>query len=190
MSRDELTALAAREVAEALPAARGAGSLRATVVREKQATFSLAPGQPAAALHAHARRQASISPATGSTPGSRAPSRAPSSADTGPLTSLSGNDDRGLNRLRIPLRDRRSDSRCGFGQSAFVQSAINQQSAISTKSVKSAIRNRQSAFDEVRRRSLPGNRAEGEQPPVVHRAAGAQPAGGDDATSACVKSAS
>jgi squalene-associated FAD-dependent desaturase len=47
MGRDELTALAAREIAEALPAARGATLLRATVVREKQATFSLAPGQPA-----------------------------------------------------------------------------------------------------------------------------------------------
>lgn len=47
MGRDELTALAAGEVAEALPGARGATLLRATVVREKQATFSLAPGQPA-----------------------------------------------------------------------------------------------------------------------------------------------
>jgi squalene-associated FAD-dependent desaturase len=46
MSRDELTALAAQEVAEALPAARSARLTRATVVREKQATFSLAPGQP------------------------------------------------------------------------------------------------------------------------------------------------
>ena len=46
MGRDELTALAAREVAEALPGARGARLLRATVVREKHATFSLAPGQP------------------------------------------------------------------------------------------------------------------------------------------------
>ncbi|MEP6914030.1 MAG: FAD-dependent oxidoreductase, partial [Acidobacteriota bacterium] len=47
MGRDELTTLAAREVAEALPGARGATLLRATVVREKQATFSLAAGQPA-----------------------------------------------------------------------------------------------------------------------------------------------
>jgi squalene-associated FAD-dependent desaturase len=46
MGREELTALAAREVAEALPGARGATLLRATVVREKQATFSLAAGQP------------------------------------------------------------------------------------------------------------------------------------------------
>ena len=43
----ELTELAAREVAEALPAARGARLLRSTVVRERKATFSLAPGQPA-----------------------------------------------------------------------------------------------------------------------------------------------
>jgi hydroxysqualene dehydroxylase len=46
MGRDELTALAAREVAEALPGVRGATLVRATVVREKQATFSLAAGQP------------------------------------------------------------------------------------------------------------------------------------------------
>ena len=46
MGRDELTALAAREVADALPGVRAATLLRATVVREKQATFSLAAGQP------------------------------------------------------------------------------------------------------------------------------------------------
>ena len=46
MGREELTALAAREVADALPGVRGATLLRATVVREKQATFSLAAGQP------------------------------------------------------------------------------------------------------------------------------------------------
>jgi zeta-carotene desaturase len=46
MSREELTALAAREVEEAIPAARHSRLLRATVVREKNATFSLAPDQP------------------------------------------------------------------------------------------------------------------------------------------------
>jgi hydroxysqualene dehydroxylase len=46
MTNDELTGLAAREVAEALPRARAATLLRATVIREKRATFSLAPGQP------------------------------------------------------------------------------------------------------------------------------------------------
>jgi squalene-associated FAD-dependent desaturase len=46
MDRDELTALASAEVQEALPAARDARLLRATVVREKRATFSLAPGEP------------------------------------------------------------------------------------------------------------------------------------------------
>jgi squalene-associated FAD-dependent desaturase len=46
LSREELTALAAREVAEALPTSRGARLTYATVVREKHATFSLAPGQP------------------------------------------------------------------------------------------------------------------------------------------------
>jgi hydroxysqualene dehydroxylase len=45
-TNEELAALAAAEVADALPAARAARLLRATVVREKQATFSLAPGQP------------------------------------------------------------------------------------------------------------------------------------------------
>jgi squalene-associated FAD-dependent desaturase len=46
MSRDELTALATREVEDAFPAARTARLTHATVVREKRATFSLAPGQP------------------------------------------------------------------------------------------------------------------------------------------------
>jgi squalene-associated FAD-dependent desaturase len=46
-SNEALEALAAREVAEALPQVRGARLLRATTVREKRATFSLAPGQPA-----------------------------------------------------------------------------------------------------------------------------------------------
>ena len=43
----DLIAIAVQEVREALPAARAASVLRATVVREKRATFSLAPGQPA-----------------------------------------------------------------------------------------------------------------------------------------------
>jgi predicted NAD/FAD-dependent oxidoreductase len=46
LGSDELTSIAVREVADALPLARGATLLRATVVREKQATFSLAEGQP------------------------------------------------------------------------------------------------------------------------------------------------
>lgn len=46
LGSDELTSLAALEVEQALPAARDARLVRATVVREKQATFSLAPGQP------------------------------------------------------------------------------------------------------------------------------------------------
>jgi len=42
----ELIDLAVRELTEALPAARPASLLRAVVVREKRATFSVAPGQP------------------------------------------------------------------------------------------------------------------------------------------------
>lgn len=42
----ELIDLASREVTEALPAAGPATLLRAVVVREKRATFSVAPGQP------------------------------------------------------------------------------------------------------------------------------------------------
>ena len=45
--RAALVALAAREVAAALPGARDAVLLRGTVIREKRATFSLAPGEPA-----------------------------------------------------------------------------------------------------------------------------------------------
>jgi squalene-associated FAD-dependent desaturase len=41
-----LVARAAREVEEAIPGARRATLLRGTVVRERQATFSLSPGQP------------------------------------------------------------------------------------------------------------------------------------------------
>lgn len=41
-----LVALAAREVAASIPGARNAVLIRGSVVREKRATFSLAPGQP------------------------------------------------------------------------------------------------------------------------------------------------
>ena len=41
-----LVTLAAREVASAIPGARAAVLLRGTVIREKRATFSLAPGEP------------------------------------------------------------------------------------------------------------------------------------------------
>jgi hydroxysqualene dehydroxylase len=41
-----LVALAAREVAQAIPGAKSAALQRGTVVREKRATFSLAPGEP------------------------------------------------------------------------------------------------------------------------------------------------
>jgi squalene-associated FAD-dependent desaturase len=54
---ETLIARAAAEVAEALPGARTATLLRGTVVREKQATFSLAPGQP--------RRPATATPVRG-----------------------------------------------------------------------------------------------------------------------------
>ena len=46
-SNAELTELAMRELRQALPEARGASLLRAVVVRERRATFSVAPGQPA-----------------------------------------------------------------------------------------------------------------------------------------------
>jgi zeta-carotene desaturase len=46
LANEELIELAAREVTDALPAARGAAVRRAVVVREKRATFSVAPGQP------------------------------------------------------------------------------------------------------------------------------------------------
>ena len=46
MSHDELVARALHELREALPHAGAAKVLRASVVRERRATFSLAPGQP------------------------------------------------------------------------------------------------------------------------------------------------
>jgi uncharacterized protein with NAD-binding domain and iron-sulfur cluster len=45
--RDELVRIADADVRGSLPRARDARLIRATVVREKRATFSLAPGQPA-----------------------------------------------------------------------------------------------------------------------------------------------
>lgn len=46
-TNDELVGAAVDELVEALPQARPARVMRATVVRERRATFSLAPGQPA-----------------------------------------------------------------------------------------------------------------------------------------------
>jgi squalene-associated FAD-dependent desaturase len=46
LDNQSLRDIAAREVAAALPAARAARVVSATAVREKRATFSLAPGQP------------------------------------------------------------------------------------------------------------------------------------------------
>ena len=47
MANDQLVATAHQELLEALPDIRAARLLRATVIREPHATFSLAPGQPA-----------------------------------------------------------------------------------------------------------------------------------------------
>ena len=46
LDQDALVSLAAREVAAVIPGAQNAALLRGTVIREKRATFSLAPGQP------------------------------------------------------------------------------------------------------------------------------------------------
>lgn len=46
LHNDELITLALRELRDALPDARSAKVLRASVVRERRATYSLAPGQP------------------------------------------------------------------------------------------------------------------------------------------------
>ena len=45
-SNEELIALAVKEVRDALPLARSAALVRGVVVREKRASFSVAPGQP------------------------------------------------------------------------------------------------------------------------------------------------
>ena len=47
MSNDAIVNLALRELRDALPLARAAAVRKASVVRERRATFSLAPGQPA-----------------------------------------------------------------------------------------------------------------------------------------------
>ncbi len=46
MSNEALCGLAAHDVGDGIPGARNARLVRATVIREKRATFSLAPGQP------------------------------------------------------------------------------------------------------------------------------------------------
>lgn len=46
LSNDALAAIALQELRDALPEIRGARVLRRSVVRERRATFSLAPGQP------------------------------------------------------------------------------------------------------------------------------------------------
>jgi squalene-associated FAD-dependent desaturase len=46
LPNDQLTAIAHDELLEAFPPARRARLLRSSIVRERQATFSLAPGQP------------------------------------------------------------------------------------------------------------------------------------------------
>ena len=78
---EELTSLAAAEIGQALPRARGATLVRATVIREKHATFSLAPGQPVRPARRHPSR-ASTWRATGPTPVCPERSRVRSSADT------------------------------------------------------------------------------------------------------------
>ena len=75
---------ASSELTAALPAARGAVLRRAVVVREKRATFSVAPGPAAAAAGAKRRFRACFSPATGSIPASPLRSRARSSAAIAP----------------------------------------------------------------------------------------------------------
>jgi len=47
ITNDALIALALHELREALPESREARVQRASVVRERRASFSLAPGQPA-----------------------------------------------------------------------------------------------------------------------------------------------
>jgi zeta-carotene desaturase len=46
MANPELITMAHQELVDAVPAARSARLLRGTVIRESNATFSLAPGQP------------------------------------------------------------------------------------------------------------------------------------------------
>jgi squalene-associated FAD-dependent desaturase len=47
LSNDAIVSLALRELRDAIPAARSAAVRKASAVRERRATFSLAPGQPA-----------------------------------------------------------------------------------------------------------------------------------------------
>ena len=77
-SNDELADLALAEAREALPDLRQAKVQRIRVVREPNATFSLAAGRAAAAWHPDRRATACCWPATGPTPACRRRSKAPS----------------------------------------------------------------------------------------------------------------
>ena len=81
-TNEQLIELAMAEITDALPAARAATLRRATVVRERRSTFSLAPGMPRRAGTASGVRGLLLA-GTGSTPASPLRLRAPSSADTG-----------------------------------------------------------------------------------------------------------
>ena len=170
MTNEDLSALAAREVEASLPGARGLWPIRATVVREKQATFSLAPGQP--------RR-----------PGTRTAVAnlflAGDWTDTGlPATIegavVSGNRAAAAwwSKVSIPnvqpptTKDTerptfqgRCREKLAFGSASGAWKLTLE---IDTEIVRNAISHR----------ALPGNRPERKEPPVVRRAAGAQPARG------------
>ena len=139
----------------ALPGARGAVLVRGTVIREKQRDV-LAGARPARAARRRARlSRACSSRATGSTPGFRARSRARSSAAIGPPQRYS--------TIRLELSESRA-----------MRSRV---SNLVEFACKCDLRTQSS--NEVHRRPLPGNRAQGKEPPVVRRPAGAQPPRGD-----------
>ena len=115
MTNDALVALALHELREALPETRNARVQRVSVVRERRATFSLAPGQPKRpSTRTNVKRI--VLAATGS----------------------------------IRVCPRRSKAR------------------------RSAVVSPPRPSHELRRHPLSGNRAEGTQPSLVHRAARAQ----------------
>ena len=153
-----LVALAAREVAEAIPGARDAVLRRGTVIREKRATFSLAPGQP---------------PRPGLTTPVRGLFLAGDWIDTGLPGTIESAALAGHRAARACLGQASIDGSISFNSSAGSRNPreMTRKSSRPTGLCHNPGLGRR---HEIRRRPLPGDRAQGEEPAVVRRAAGPQ----------------
>ena len=153
MTNDQLIALAHEEVTASLPLTRGATVVRGTVVREKRATFSLAPGQPPR-------------------PGAETPVRgfylAGDWTDTGLPATIEGAVESGHRAAGLITGSAPGTSHAAPG-TRHVAPAHQHSAPICTL---------HGQVHEVRHRPLPGAGAQGPQPPVVRGPPEAQPESG------------